>query len=135
MHHAWVYLYSTSRSFQWICWIYITTKRVIFLIKDIIQYSFHHTPIIFSKEYLCQHIRKVKGSSNVISEQFTHCKRLPHCMIENWVVFILQGWIRSLIIANNRNVITVNIGRPTPILWSLYLIPWSVSIPVLIATN
>ena len=77
------------------------------------QHPFHHTPLILSKNFICQHIRKVKDSSNVRSGWFTHCNGLPHCMIANGVVFFLQGWIRSLIIFNKRHVITINIGRPS----------------------
>ena len=99
--------------FQWPFWFDISIKRIHKLIKYIIHYSFNHTPLILYKQCICQHITKVKVSRNLISEWLNHYNRLPHCMIENRVVFLPQDWLQSLSIINNRHVITVNIGQPS----------------------
>ena len=74
------------------------------------HYSLNHNPLLFSKQCICQHISNIILSGNLRSEWFTHCNILPHCMIENGVVFLPQDWLQSLSIINNRHVITVNIG-------------------------
>ena len=60
---------------------YSITPSVAPCMSIFIQWYFHQNPLLFSKQCLCHHTRKVKVIRNVISEKSTHCNRLPHCMI------------------------------------------------------